>query len=78
MRAINGLLHSYTLAVNTFAQIIVGYMVVTVHTGDIDVTEDSITQKLILISITLYIEDLVAEDAVHRMVLALEEVRIDS
>ena len=45
--------------------------VTAVHAGDVAVTEDNIFQKLILISPTTVVEDVAAEDAVHRMALAL-------
>ena len=40
--------------------------------------EDNRYQKLIPIVMTLYVNDVVPEDAVHRMALALEEGHIDS
>ena len=68
----------HTLAVNPAVQRLVTDAVTTVHTGDVDVAEDDISQKLILISLNPAMEDVVVEDALHIMALALEEERIDS
>ena len=53
-------------------------MVTTVHVSDVAMEDYGIFQKLILIGLTLAVEDVVAEDAVHRMALALEDKRIYS
>ena len=52
--------------------------VTTAHVGDVAVVEDGRFQKLILIVLTMSVEDVAAEDKVHRMALALEEEHIDS
>ena len=50
----------------------------TEHVEDVAVVEDDRFQKLILIVLTMSVEDVAAEDEVHRMALALEEEHIDS
>ena len=56
-----------------------GEVVVTkVHVGEATVAKDEISQKLILIGMTTVVENAVTEDAVHRMLIALEEDHIDS
>ena len=49
-----------------------------VHTGDMAMAEGDRFQKLKLIGQTPDVEDVVAEDVEHKMVLALEGGRIDS
>ena len=50
----------------------------TVHVGGMALVEDDRFQNLILIGLTLVMEDVVVEDLVHRMALDLEEECIDS
>ena len=68
----------YMLAVNTDVEMQVEDVLMAAHAGGVAVAEDGIFQKLILISLTLAIEDVVAEDAVKIMVISLEEERIES
>ena len=65
------------LAVNSAVERMVVDTVITAHAGDLDVAEDRIFQKLILIGLTPVVEYLFSEDAVHRMALALNENRIE-
>ena len=44
----------------------------TAHAGGVAVAEDNRFQKLILIGLTLAMEDVATEDAVHTMALALD------
>ena len=44
----------------------------TAHAGDVDVAEDVIFQKLILIDLVLAVEYLSAKDNVHRMKIAFK------
>ena len=48
------------------------------HVGYVTVYENNRSQKLILIGLNTSLEDVVADDAVHRMALVLEEEHIDS
>ena len=66
------------LAANTAVQSLVADAVTAVHVGNMAVAEDCRSQKLILIVLTLAVEDVVAEDAVHIMALTLEEESIES
>ena len=61
------------LAANTAVQSLVADAVTAVHAGEMAVVEDGISKKLILIGMTPYTEDVVAEYAVHIMEDALEE-----
>ena len=65
-------------AINEAAKRLVIDLVTTVHKGEVSVAEDSRSHKLIIIGKTPAVEDVVAEDLVHRMALNLEEERIDS
>ena len=64
--------------INAVVQRIMADAVMTAHEGDVVVSEDDRSDKLILIGLTLSVEYVVAEDVVHRMSIALEEERIDS
>ena len=64
--------------INAVVQRILADAVMTAHEGDVVVSEDDRSDKLILIGLTLSVEYVVAEDVVHRMSIALEEERIDS
>ena len=66
------------LDVNAAMQIMVADVVTAVHAGDLAMTEDDRSQKLILMGLTAALEDGAAEDAVYRMTLALKEEFIDS
>ena len=66
------------LSINSAVQRLVVETVTTVHTGYMGVAEDDRSQKLILVSLTTAVEDVDAEDAVHRMALALKEERNNS
>ena len=68
----------YMLAVNADAEKLVAESVATAHEGDVDMEEDDIFQKLILIGMTLSVEDVVAEDAMKGMALDLKKECIDS
>ena len=61
----------HMLSVNEAMEGLASDAVTAVHAGDLAVTEDNRFQKLILISPTPVVEDVAAEDAVHRMALAL-------
>ena len=66
------------LAINTAMEILVTDVVITVHARDVAMAEYNRFQKLIMICLTLSVEDVVVEYAVHRMALALEGERINS
>ena len=66
------------LSINVAMKMPVADTVKTVHAEGVAVAEDDRSQKLILIGMTLAVEDVVAEVAVHRMSFALEEERIES
>ena len=66
------------LSINVAMKMPVADTVKTVHAEGVAVAEDDRSQKLILIGLTPVVNDVVAEDAVLRMALALEEERIGS
>ena len=66
------------LTINASVQMLVADAVTTVHAGDVAVAEDARYYKLKLIGLTLGVEDVATEDAVHRMTFVLEEERIYS
>ena len=68
----------HMLAVNAAVKNLVADVVIKVHAGGVAVVEYNKFQKLILIGLTLEAEDVVAEDADHRMARASEEERIES
>ena len=65
-------------AVNTAIQRLVADAVKMAHARGAVVIEDGISQKLLLIGLNQDVENVVAEDEVHIMSLALWEERIDS
>ena len=65
------------LDISTDMQRLVVDVVTTVHAGGMDVAEDDIFQKPILIIPTLAAKDVVTEYAEHIMALASEEEHID-
>ena len=66
------------LSVNTDMQSLVVNAVTMAHAGNVDMAEEDISKKLIMIDMTPTVEDVAAKDRVHIMALALEEERIDS
>ena len=66
------------LAVNTSVLRLVLDPETAVHAGDMAMAEQDRSQKLKLIGHTLDVDDVVAEDGEHKMVLTLEEEHIDS
>ena len=68
----------HMLSINAAMKMPVADTVTTVHAEGVAVAEDDRSQKLILIGLTPVVNDVVAEDAVLRMALALEEERIGS
>ena len=74
----------HMVAVNAAVQRIIADAVITVHVGGVDVAmaisvdEDDISNKLKLIGKNPAMEDVVTDDAEHRMSLDSEEEHIDS
>ena len=77
-----GMLFSKTvknmLAINAYIQRMLEDTVTTAHEGDVATAEDDRSQKLILIGMTPFMDDVIAEDAVHRMEPDFEEEHIGS
>ena len=66
------------LAVNTSTEGLAEDAATMVHVGDVAIAKDIRFQKLILIGLTLAVEDVDTDYAVHRTELNLEEELIDS
>ena len=67
----------HMLAISTPVKWLVADAVTVVHAGDVVVTKDGRYHKLILIGLTLFIEDVFSEDAVNIMSVALGKERLD-
>ena len=68
----------HMLAVNADIQMLVADVVMTVNVGDVAVAEENRYLKLKLISETMSMGDMDAEDMMRIMALSLEEEHIDS
>ena len=66
------------LVTNTVVQRLVADVETMVHVGHVAVAEEDRSKKLKLIGQNPAVEDVVTEDVVHRIDIALEEDRIDS
>ena len=68
----------HMLAVNAAVERLAEDVVTEVHVGNMAMAEDDIFQKLVLIGLTMSMDDVAAKYKLHRMSLALEEGIIDS
>ena len=68
----------HMLVVNAAVKMLLENVVTAAHTGDVSVVEGVIYHKMILIGMTPAVADVVADDTVIIMMIALEEERIES